>query len=73
MLVSGCKDLHTAGRSGRPKSRQRKLSSSCAQATPAGLPAGMPGMGELIEGAVQQAAHRGRHSIRRCYRRDGST
>jgi hypothetical protein len=47
---------HTAGRSGRPKIRQRKASSSCTQGTPAGLPCGMPGIGELIDGAMQQAA-----------------
>lgn len=51
----GRRPAHTAGRSGRPKMRQRCAASSCAQGTPAGLPVGMPGMGELIEGAVQQA------------------
>lgn len=30
---------------------------------PAGLPWGMPGMGEAIEGAMQQAAQPGRQSI----------
>jgi len=30
--------------------------------TPAGLPSGMPGMGELMEGAVQQAPQPGRQS-----------
>jgi hypothetical protein len=33
------------------------------QGTPAGLPFGMPGIGLEIEGAVQQAAQRGRHSM----------
>ena len=51
----GCRPAQTAGRSGDPKMRQRRSSSSCTQGTPAGLPAGMPGMGELIEGAMQQA------------------
>ena len=32
------------------------------QGTPAGLPLGIPGMGELIEGAVQQAAQAERHT-----------
>lgn len=32
-------------------------------ATPAGLPCGMPGMGELIEGAMQHAPQPLRHSI----------
>jgi len=31
--------------------------------TPAGFPSGIPGMGEDIDGAIQQAPHRGRHSI----------
>jgi hypothetical protein len=52
----GFNELHTVGRSGRPKIRQRSWSSSWAQRTPAGLPFGWPGMGELIEGAMQQAA-----------------
>jgi hypothetical protein len=30
---------------------------SCTQRMPAGLPFGIPGMGELIEGAMQQAPH----------------
>jgi len=30
------------------------------QRTPAGFPPGIPGMGELIEGAMQQAAQRSR-------------
>jgi hypothetical protein len=63
MSASGFSEAHTAGRSGRPKRRQRKASSSCTQGTPAGLPCGIPGMGELIEGAVQQAAQPGRHSM----------
>ena len=51
------------GRSGRPKILQRKSSSRLTQRTPAGLPFGIPGMGELIEITVQQAAHPRRHSI----------
>jgi hypothetical protein len=39
-----------------PKSLQRCCSSSCTQGWPAGFPWGMPGIGLLIEGAVQQAA-----------------
>lgn len=53
----GLRVAQNRGRSGRPNSRQRSASSSCTQATPAGLPAGMPGIGEAMEGAVQQAAH----------------
>jgi len=31
------------------------------QRTPAGLPCGIPGIGEEMLGAMQQAAHPGRH------------
>jgi hypothetical protein len=40
--------------------RQALVALSCAQRTPAGLPAGMPGIGELMEGAMQQAPQPGR-------------
>jgi hypothetical protein len=63
MAASGMSEVQTMGRSGRPNKRQRRASSSCTQGTPAGLPRGMPGIGELIEGAVQQAAQPGRHSM----------
>ena len=53
----------TAGRSGRPKMRQALASSSCTQRTPAGFPCGMPGMGELMDGAMQQAPQPGRQFI----------
>jgi hypothetical protein len=33
------------------------------QRTPAGLPLGMPGMGDEMEGAMQQAPQDGRHSM----------
>jgi hypothetical protein len=39
---------------------QRKSSINCMQGTPAGLPLGMPGMGLVMEGAMQQAAQWGR-------------
>src|SRR3569623_1113983 len=51
----GCKLPHTAGRSGLPKMRQRLYSTNKIQRTPAGLPCGMPGIGEEMEGAMQQA------------------
>ena len=35
---AGRSEAHTAGRSGRPNSRQRPCASSCTQGTPAGLP-----------------------------------
>ena len=60
---SGRSEAQNAGRSGVPNSRQRRSSSNCTQGIPAGLPYGMPGMGEVIEGAVQQAPQFGRHCI----------
>lgn len=42
---------------------QRNESSRCAHATPAGLPCGIPGDGEEIDGAIQQAAQPTRQSI----------
>jgi hypothetical protein len=39
--------------------------SSCTHGMPAGLPCGMPGIGELIEGAMQQAPQWGRQSMGR--------
>ena len=63
MSGSGWKAPQMRGRSGRPKILQRKLSSRLTQRTPAGLPLGIPGMGELIEITMQQAAQPGRHSI----------
>jgi hypothetical protein len=62
----GCKVPHTAGRSGRPKRRQRSEASSWTQRVPAGLPRGMPGIGLLIDGAMQQAAQAGRQCTRGC-------
>ena len=47
--------VQTAGRCALPKMRQRFAASSCTQRSPAGLPFGMPGMGELMEGAMQHA------------------
>ena len=59
----GRKLRHTAGRSGRPKIAQRRSGNSCTQGTPAGLPFGMPGIGEEILGAIQHAPHWDRQSI----------
>lgn len=56
----GCRELHTAGRSGAPKIRQRNSESRFTHETPAGFPAGIPGIGDEIEGAMQQAPHPGR-------------
>jgi hypothetical protein len=45
-----------AGRCGWLNTLQRNSSSSWTHGTPAGLPFGMPGKGEVMEGAMQQAA-----------------
>jgi hypothetical protein len=67
--ADGRNEAQTAGRDGCPKSLQRSAASSCGHGTPAGLtPRPEPdrlGIGELIDGAVQQAPQCGRHSIGR--------
>lgn len=63
MSSDGRSEAQNFGRSGRSKSLQRRTSSSCTHGIPAGLPYGMPGMGEAIEGAMQQAPQPGRQSI----------
>ena len=55
MSGPGRSDAQNAGRSGFPNSLQRIVPSSCTQRTPAGLPCGIPGIGEVIDGAMQQA------------------
>ena len=56
----GNSDEHTAGRLAWPNILQLKSAPSCTQGVNAGLPCGMPGMGELMDGAMQQAAQWGR-------------
>jgi hypothetical protein len=51
----GRSSTQTRGLSGFPKSRQRSSSVNCTQRTPAGLPFGIPGMGDEMDGAMQQA------------------
>lgn len=53
---------HTAGRSGRPNSAQRLSGVSWTQRTPAGLPPGIPRIGDEIDGAMQHAPHPTRHA-----------
>lgn len=53
----------TAGRSGLPNSLQLRSGDRCMQGMPAGLPLGMPGIGEEIEITIQQAAHPIRQSM----------
>jgi hypothetical protein len=70
IVALGCKEPHTAGRSGRPNKAQRLSGSKWGQGTPAGLPWGKPGMGLLMDGAMQQAPQWARHSklMRHCAR-----
>ena len=56
--------VQNAGRSGLPNNAQRMSGRSWLQGTPAGLPCGMPGIGEVIDGAIQQAPQLGRQSMR---------
>jgi hypothetical protein len=51
----GCSPAQNAGRSGLPKMRQPLSSESWTHLTPAGFPSGIPGIGLVIEGAMQQA------------------
>lgn len=55
--ADACSPAQNAGRLGWPKMAQPLVSVSCTQRTPAGLPFGMPGIGEVMEGAVQHAPH----------------
>ena len=58
----GCSPAQHEGLSGRPHKPQRHASFRFAQRSPAGLPLGWPGIGVLIEGAIQQAAQAVRQS-----------
>jgi len=55
MSGDACSWAHTNGLVSWPKSLHRESSANWMHRTPAGLPKGMPGMGELMDGAVQQA------------------
>ena len=52
---SGIKSLHTLGLVGSLNMAQLESLSSCIQGSPAGLPFGIPGIGDVIEGAMQHA------------------
>jgi hypothetical protein len=64
MFSIGRKLAHTTGRSGRPNKAQRMSGSSCTHGIPAGLPCGIPGIGELMLGAIQHAPQFNRQSMR---------
>ena len=57
----GCSPEQTAGRSGWPKMAHLMSGINWTHGTPAGLPWGMPGMGLVMEGAMQQAPQPVRH------------
>lgn len=59
--AEGCSPPQKAGRSGRPNILQRMSGPSCTHGTLAGLPAGMPGIGLVMDGAMQQAPQASRH------------
>ncbi len=47
--MSGLNPEHTSGREGSLKIPHVKSSNNCIHLTPAGLPDGIPGIGELID------------------------
>lgn len=51
----GIRFEQTLGFSGLPKRRQRLSGPSCTHRIPAGLPFGIPGIGDEIDSAIQQA------------------
>jgi len=51
----GVHSRQTRGRDSDPKIMHRKSSVRLTQGTPPGFPSGIPGMGDEIEGAMQQA------------------
>lgn len=60
---SALKPAQTDGRSGEWNMAHPYLSVRWIHLTPAGLPFGIPGIGEEIEGTMQQAPQLERHSI----------
>jgi hypothetical protein len=65
MLSCGRKLAQNAGRSGLPNKAHRMSGNSCTQRSPARLPCGIPGIGEVIEGAMQHAPQFDRQSMMR--------
>lgn len=63
MSPVGCKPEHTFGRKGEPKIRHKLSSESCTHLVFIGLPYGIPGIGDEIEGAIQQAPQPLRQSM----------
>lgn len=63
MSLVGCKPEHTFGRKDEPKIRHKLSSESCTHLVFIGLPSGIPGIGDEIEGEIQQAPQPLRQSI----------
>ena len=59
----GFKPAQKEGLAAVPKSLHLLSSVSCTHLTPAGLPSGIPGIGEFMDGAMQHAPQPGLHSI----------
>ncbi|KAG1077388.1 hypothetical protein G6F40_017097 [Rhizopus arrhizus] len=62
MSCWGCNPPQKSGRDGWPKIAQRMSGINWIQGTPAGLPLGIPGIGRVIDGAMQQAPQPARQS-----------
>jgi hypothetical protein len=63
MVSVGLNPTQNAGRAGSPKIAHRISGNTCAHGIPAGLPCGMPGIGEVIDGAMQHAPQPVRQSM----------
>ncbi len=59
----GARLRQNSGRRGLSWIAHRFSAVRFAHLTPAGLPPGIPGKGVAIDGAMQQAAHPGRHNV----------
>jgi hypothetical protein len=64
---AGRRPTQTRGRSARPKIAHALSSVSLEQRTPAGLPAGIPGIALEIDGAMQHAPQPGRQFMRAAF------
>jgi hypothetical protein len=61
--LSALKSLQTLGLALSVKILHLKSLRRCMHLSPAALPLGIPGMAELIDGAIQQAPQEGLHCI----------
>jgi hypothetical protein len=53
-----------AGRSGFPKIAHLRSGNNCTHRSPAFFPCGIPGIGEVIDGAIQHAPHSARQFMK---------